>query len=261
MTRRRWLIVAAVTGAVLILAATLVLVWPWVRVYNNSAAPNQYYRALDSAPATGGRDVMTVAHNAGNKKATTKRALKYGADVVEIDVVRVRGNLAAGRAHALWFLAERLFRGQSLERAWDNASAAKIIKLDLKQNDQGLLNDLVGFLKEKQHDRPVWISTRDADAIKYLRPRLGSNVTLMFSVAFPDAESRVRSDPVLANAIGGISVFRGLVSPSLVSWAHQRRLLVVAWTVNDGDTLDHMLQMHVDVITTQNLAIIEALAT
>jgi hypothetical protein len=245
---------------VVVVIVGLVLVWPWVRVYNGSAPPKQFYRALPSAPATVGRRVLTVAHNAGNNARTTSRALKYGADVIEIDVVSVRGKLAAGRAHGFWFLAERVFRGPSLERAWDDASAAKVIKLDLQQNDKSLLDSVVAFLGEAQHHRPVMVSTRSAEAIKYLRPRVGSNVTLLFSVPFPHAEQQVRSDPALVHAIGGLSVFQGLVGSDLVSWAHQRKLLVIAWTVNDGERLDQLLHLHVDGITTQNLAIIEALA-
>jgi hypothetical protein len=239
----------------------IVLLWPWVTAYDGSAPPGQFFRALPSTLTTNGRQVLTVAHNAGNNGGTTRTALAFGAEVIEIDVVSVRGTLAAGRAHGAWFLAERVFRGETLAQAWNTAADARIIKLDLQQNDKPLLTSLVSFLGQSQHNRQVMISTRDADAIKYLRPRVGPNVTLLFSVPFPHAEDQLRSDGALASAIGGISVFQGLVSPSLVSWAHQRRLLVVAWTVkDDGDRLNQLLQMHVDGITTPNLAILQALS-
>ena len=257
MQRRRLVIAAAIT---IVVITAVVLAWPWVRIYTGSAPPDQFYRALPAPVATHGRQVFGVAHNAGNNAATTAAALRHGAEVIEIDVVLVNGRLAAGRAHGFWWLAERVFRGPTLDRAWHNAASAKIIKLDLQQNDRALLDALVTFLRKQQPVRPVMVSTRDADAIAYLRPRLGSNVTLLFSVPFPDALTRVQSDRALADAIGGISVYQGLVGTSLVSWAHERKLLVLAWTVQDGERLDQLLHMHVDGITTANLAILQALS-
>jgi hypothetical protein len=256
MQRRRLVIAAAITAVVII---AVVLAWPWVRIYTGSAPPDQFYSALPSPVSAQGRQVLGVAHNAGNNAATTAAALRHGADVIEIDVVLVKGTLAAGRAHGWWWLAERVFRGESLDRAWHNAAAAKIVKLDLQQNDKPLLDALVSFLRQ-QPGRPVMISTRDAAAITYLRPRVASNVTLLFSVPFPDALARVQTDRSLADSIGGISVFQGLVSANLVSWAHERKLVVLAWTVNDGKRLNELLHMDVDGITTANLAILQILS-
>jgi glycerophosphoryl diester phosphodiesterase len=61
-------------------------------------------------------------------------------------------------------------------------------------------------------------------------------------------------------AVGGISVFQGLVDTNLVRWAHERNLLVLAWTVNDSTHLSQQLQLGVDGITTANLAILQALS-
>ncbi|HEU5265684.1 MAG TPA: glycerophosphodiester phosphodiesterase [Jatrophihabitans sp.] len=256
MSKRRVLLIAAVIVTVVVAAG--VLAWPWVRIYTGAAPPDQFYRELSPPPATAGRDVLGVAHNAGNNAATTSRALDYGADVIEIDVITVHGKLAAGRAHHWRWLAERVFRGQSLADAWKHAAPAQIIKLDLQENDRGLLDALIDFLRPK--DRPVLVSTRDADAIEYLRPRLGPAVRLLFSVPFPDAVTRVRTDHALLAAIGGISVFHGLVSADLVTWAHQRGLVVLAWTVSDGDQLNDLLRDDVDGVTTPNLAILRALS-
>jgi len=258
MSRRR----AVLAITVIVVAAAVVvgvLVWPWVRLYTDAAPPDQFYAPL-SPPALSGRSVLAVAHNAGNNAATTAAALRYGAEVIEIDVVRVRGRLAAGRAHGWWWLAERVFRGETLASAWDHAAAAKIVKLDLQQNDRGLLDALISFLRRVPANRPVMVSTRDPGAIEYLRPRVAPAVTLLFSVPFPDAVTRVETDRALSAAIGGISVFQGLVTASLVTWAHQRKLLVIAWTVNDGTRLNQLQRLDIDGITTANLAMMRALA-
>jgi glycerophosphoryl diester phosphodiesterase len=248
-----------VTGVVVVLlAAALAVAWPNVRVYTGVARPRQFYEALDPALPPGHSAVLGVAHNAGNNPDTTAAALRHGADVIEIDVISARGRLVAGREHEWRWLAERVFRGPTLAEAWDDA-AAGIVKLDLQQNDRPLLDDLVTFLAPRSSSRQVMISTRDAAALLYLRPRL-PGVTLLFSTAFPGAVSRLRSDPALIDAIGGISAFEGLVDPALVAWAHQRGLLVLAWTVNDGERLRVIVGMGVDGVTTANLAVLQALA-
>jgi glycerophosphoryl diester phosphodiesterase len=78
-------------------------------------------------------------------------------------------------------------------------------------------------------------------------------------VAGPDAVHQVQSDPALQKAIGGVSVFQGLVDANLVTWVHRHSLLILAWTVNDGRRLNQLVRLGVDGITTANLAILRAL--
>ena len=226
-----------------------------------AAPPQQFSRGVSAPPGSAGRQVLGIAHNAGNNAGTTRAALDHGADVIEIDVTTSRGGaLVAGRTHGWRWLAERVFRGNTLAVAWNHAASARIIKLDLQQNDRDLLNALVDFLRGKA-DRPVMVSTRDPDAITYLRARLPPNVMLVFSVPFPEAETRVQSDTALSGAIGALSAFQGLITADLVSWAHQHNLLVLAWTINDTNRLDELLRLNIDGITTANLAILQALPT
>ncbi len=255
-SRRRWVVTGVV---VVVLVAALVVAWPSVRVYTGVAPPRQFYEALDPALPPGHSGVLGVAHNAGNNPGTTDAALRSGADVIEIDVISARGQPVAGREQGWRWLAERLFRGPTLAEAWDDAADAGIVKLDLQQNDRPLLDDVVAFVAPRSASRRVMISTRDAAALLYLRPRL-PDVTLLFSAAFPDAVERLRSDAALIGAIGGVSAFQGLVDPTLVTWAHQHGLLVLAWTVNDGERLQAIVGMGVDGVTTANLAVLRALA-
>lgn len=254
--KRRRLLVAAV-AVILVIGGFAAA--PWVRVYMGSAPPDQFYRPLTPAPVAPDRHVLLAAHNAGNNQLTANRALAYRADVIEIDVTMARGVLVAGRAHEVPWLAERVFRGSTLAQAWEFSDGAPIIKLDLQRNDRPLLSALASFLRANA-GRDVMVSTRDADAISYLRPRVPAAVRLLFTAAFPDAVRVVQSDPGLVEQIAGISVFHGLVSRSLVGWAHARGLLVMSWTVNDADRLNPLLDLGVDGITTANLAIIEALS-
>jgi len=240
-----------------------VLAGPHVRVYTGAAAPPQFTIPLDipfdAAVRANHPPVLGVAHNAGNNARTTAAALRHRADVIEIDVIEAGGRLVAGRVQPWPWLAERMFRGPTLEQAWEAAAAAPIVKLDLQENDQTLLDQLVDFLRAQPASRRVMVSTRDPNAIRFLRPRLPV-VDLLFSTAFPAAVHMIESDPSLAAAANGLSAFEGLVDIPLTKWAHSRGMIILAWTVNDATRLDQLLTLGVDGVTTQNLAVLDALA-
>jgi len=178
---------------------------------------------------------------------------------MEIDVISARGQLVAGRNQPWGWLARQVFRGPTLVQAWNGAAAAGIIKLDLMQADRGFLDDLVAFLAPRAGSRQVMISSRDSSALLYLHSRL-PDVTMLFSVAGPDAVHQLQSDSTLQRSIGGVSVFQGLVDANLVTWVHAHRLVILAWTVNDSDRFNELVRLGVDGITTDNLAILRVLS-
>jgi hypothetical protein len=255
--RLRW-VVAGVLMAALVVG--VILAWPHARVYTGVEPPPQFYQKVQLEPALD-RDykhVFGVAHNAGNNLGTLARALRYGAGGIEIDVISARGRLMAGRDQPLPRLHRLVVRGPTLAAAWDRADAADVIKLDLKQADRGFLNDLVAFVAPRAKSRRVMIASGDRSALLYLHSRL-PEVTMLFSIGWPDAVHQLQSDSGLQKAIGGVSVFQGLVDASLVAWLHQHKLLVVAWTVNDSQRFNELVRLGVDGITTANLAILRAL--
>ena len=237
----------------------VILAWPYAQRYTGAAPPDQFYKQVKLEPALDRdyRRVLGVAHNAGNNLGTLATALRYGADAIEIDVISARGRLVAGRNQPLPRLARRVFRGPTLAEAWDRAAAADVVKLDLQQSDREFLGDLVAFLTPREKSRRVMISSGDAGALQYLRSRL-PDVTMLLSVASPDAVHQLLSDPALQKAIGGASVFQGLVDANLVSWLHLHKLLILAWTVNYSQRFNELVRLHVDGITTANLAILKA---
>jgi glycerophosphoryl diester phosphodiesterase len=246
--------------ALVALVAAAIVAWPYVQLYTGAAPPAQFYQEVQPDPALAHDypGVLGVAHNAGNNLETLAKAERYGADAIEIDVISARGQLVAGRDQPWPWLARRVFRGPTLAQAWDRAAAADIVKLDLKQTDRGFLDDLIAFVAPRARSRRVMISSTDPGALLYLHRRL-PDVTLLFSVAGPDAVHQVQSDPALQKAIGGVSVFQGLVDANLVTWVHRHSLLILAWTVNDGRRLNQLVRLGVDGITTANLAILRAL--
>ncbi len=254
--------IAAVVLSMLVVAAIVVLiaVLPATRRYIGVAPPRQHSTALGPQSELAGHEVLGVAHNAGNSSRTARAALRHGADVIEIDVIRARGRLVAGRAHEWQWLADRLFHGPTLAQAWSYSSAAPVLKLDLQQTSPAVLDDLVRFLVPRVSGREVLVSSRDPQALAYLRARLPDGVGLLRSVPFADTAERLRSEPSSTSGLRGLTVFQGLVDASLVQWAHARGLLVLAWTVDDGGRAADLARLGVDGITTANLALLDALA-
>jgi hypothetical protein len=158
--RLRWVIAGAVVAALVVAA---ILAWPHAQRYTGAAPPAQFYQKVQLEP-TLDRDykhVLGVAHNAGNNLGTLAKALRYGADVIEFDVISARGRLVAGRNQPLPRLARQVFRGPTLAEGWDRAAAADVVKLDLKQADRGFLDDLVGFVAPRAKSRRVMIGSVD----------------------------------------------------------------------------------------------------
>jgi hypothetical protein len=137
---------------VVALIAGVVVAWPHARRYTGAAPPPQFYQQVQREPALAQdyRRVLGVAHGAGDDLGTLAMALRYGADVIEINVISARGQLMAGRDQPLPRLHRQLVRGPTLAEAWDHAAAAHIVKLDLKQADRGFLDDLAAFLAPRQ---------------------------------------------------------------------------------------------------------------
>ncbi len=240
--------------------AVVAVAWPLARRYSGAAPPRQFYETVRLDPALAGEypRVVGVAHNAGNNIGTLEAALRHRADVIEIDVISARGRLVAGRDQPWGWLARKVFRGPTLAEAFARASVTGTVKLDLKQTDLSFLNDLVAFVAPRTGSTEVMISSRDPSALRYLHDRL-PGVTMLFSVASPEAVGRLMSDRALQDIVGGASVFQDLVTAGLTEWAHQHGLPILAWTVNDGRRLNQLVRLGVDGITTANLAILRAL--
>jgi hypothetical protein len=232
--------------------------WSPVRRYVGLAEPAQYHRAIDAA-AVRGHGIFAVAHNAGDNPTTAARALRHGAAVVEIDVIWAGGTLVAGREQRpLPWLAEALFQGPTLTDIWNRTPTGTAVLLDLKETDRELLDALVGYLRPRLAQRDVMISSRDPAALRYVHARL-SGPDLLYTLAWPDDVARFERSPALVDLVDGVSGYEGLLDAGLVSRLRAHDLTVVAWPVNDGARLRALADAGVDGVTTDNLAVIDAL--
>lgn len=220
-------------------------------------APEQFYEAVDlgeNAEASGG--LLTIAHNAGDRQSTALTALDYGADVIEVDVILVGNRLYAAHDMPNERISSVTFRGPTLESIWSTAADHARIELDLKQYSSKFLNLLVSFLSERGGGAGVIISSRSPGAIATLHSQL-PDVTLVYSVSDATGLASLQSSEALISEIDGVSIRASLLDDETIGWLKDHGLLIYAWTVNDFASAERLVELGVDGIATDNLALIE----
>ncbi len=226
-------------------------------------APELFYRDLRGDLLEDYEDVFAVAHNAGDRLGATQAAIAYGADIIEIDVISVGGVLYAAHDEPGPILGTILtFNGPTLDLIWGEAMQTGIVKFDLKESTPAFIQLVISFVKQRTDNAAVQviISTRSQAALAALRPALPAAI-LLYSVGSFDALRAMRDNEQLLSLIDGVTIQAGLVNPDNVAWMKSLRLLIFAWTVNQLDVANELVQMGVNAITTDNFAIMELLGT
>jgi glycerophosphoryl diester phosphodiesterase len=225
------------------------------------ATPKQFYRpfgqAMDAAP----RPIMTVAHNAGDAAATARRAVRQGADVIEIDVLLWGGELRA--AHRLpETRASRLSwtvrPPDTLAAAWRAARSAPAIQLDVKDSSPEVVPLLIEFLAERRSEKQVIVSSPDRAALDRIAAAL-PEARLVLSIDNRCVLTSALSDPEALSSLWGVSVRARLLDAETIAWFQDQGLFVLAWTIDDLSGLERVLGLNVDAVATNNLAIVEYL--
>jgi hypothetical protein len=220
-------------------------------------APEQFYQALDlGESAEASNSLLTIAHNAGDRKSTTKAAIDYGADVIEVDVIAIGDQLYAAHDIPNEHISSVTFHGPTLASIWSAAADHARIELDLKEYSPRLLNLLVSFLDDRGGGEGVIISCRSPGAIATLRSAL-PDATLVYSVGDVASLASLQGSESLIDEIDGVSIRTSLLDKANVGWLKDQGLLVYAWTVNDFASAEWLVDLAVDGIATDNLALIE----
>ena len=97
--------------------------------YTAGRVPSQFAQRLDVDLADRYRDVTGVAHNAGDDLGAATEAVAYGVDAIEIDVRSAGGELFASHDAPIPFLEDLVFRGPSLQEAWQVAQLRDTVLL------------------------------------------------------------------------------------------------------------------------------------
>ncbi|MEO0249052.1 MAG: glycerophosphodiester phosphodiesterase [candidate division WOR-3 bacterium] len=221
--------------------------------------PVQFYKQLRADLMEDYQGVFGIAHNSGNKINTTIQALAYGADIIEIDVVLVQGQLHAAHWSPLRFIGDRLFRGPRLEEVWGSATQAEVIKLDLKRASREMINHLLAFLQGVRRLPAEIVVVSDRPEALALLSQHEPRVIRMLSISQKSVLRRVLDDEALSETIDGVSINHNLLTTSSVASLKEKGLIVFAWTINDTSRMNQLVEYGVDGIVTDNLAILQLL--
>jgi hypothetical protein len=160
---------AVIAGSLLILS--------WFIVYDESAErhlvgerPYQFYVPLQGDLLDDYAEVFGIAHNSGDDLRIAREALAYGADVIEIDVVSIEGQLYASHLPPVPFTARYTFRGPTLRDIWEIARQADAVLLDLKESSPRYTELVIAFLNEHP-DELVMVSSRDPAVLRQIEAR------------------------------------------------------------------------------------------
>ena len=203
------------------------------------------------------RDVLGVAHNAGDDLGATFEAAAHGVDAIEIDVTSVGGELHASHDAPVPLLDTLLFRGPHLEEAWNAARLRETVLLDLKESSSGYLDDVRRFLATRR-DRRLIIQTRDVASLRVLARTVPWAQRLQLVFDERDLERLHRHRELVAQ-IDGVSVRDRLLSPPEHAWLRSRGLKTFAWTINDEQRMNELVARGLDGLITDRLDIMALL--
>lgn len=221
--------------------------------------PPQFLGIDEDAVLANHTDIFGVGHNSGDTISTSIQAVLHGADVVEIDVVLSDGVLYAGHNAPNRIFGQTSFQGPRLRDAWVVSSAAGAVQLDLKISSQAYI-DLVGaFLSTRPAYTAIVLSSAYPDVLTALSERVPKAV-LLLSVGSSSRYEALKNEPETIAQIDGVSIREDLVTEESADWLHEQNLQIWAWAVNQPTRAAELAALGIDGLTTDNLAILDALA-
>jgi glycerophosphoryl diester phosphodiesterase len=203
--------------------------------------------------------VFVVGHNSGRSLAATANALLHGADLIEIDVRSLRGELVSAHSPIAVWGELNLFLGPTVEEVWRASSVADAIQLDLKESSPAFIELVAAFLRMHAGEFPVMLASYEASTLEQLAD-VSPDV-----VPFLTVSSRSRLTSLLDESattclpFGGVTVREELLDAASIASLHAAGLLVFAWTVNDHARAFELVELGVDAITTDDVQLMELL--
>lgn len=264
MDSRRIMKLICIAAAVAAVVGSLLIGWLLVEDrlaerYASRQRPKLVYDAFERDLLTGDRGTFVVAHNAGDSLAEAREALRHGADIVEIDVIPFGGRLYAGHSEPQGRIAARWFRGPLLRDVLEATADADAVQLDLKSSAGWYVDELVELLNDDDlADRLIMVSGRDPGTLAVLAER-APHALRALSIGEPHELAALRANPELANALDGVTIRETLLDAGVAAWMREHELFVNAWVVNDVRRANALIDLGVGAITTDNLALMQAL--
>ncbi len=195
---------------------------------------------------------LVIAHRAGNSLAGLHAANTLGVDVIECDVheyrdvLEVRHLKTAGPLPFLWdrwelasASAPRLGLAELLQANRHETT----FMLDLKGRRTSAASAVARLLQDNGHDRPVLVCGRYwplVDALAEL-----PFVRRVLSARNHGELARLRQRLASTGVTYGVSIHRSLLDKATVAELNEHVDLLMTWPINDIDSLDHMLELGV----------------
>ena len=244
-----WLIV---TASIVVIAGCLVFLWVLVfdpergSELTSGLRPIQFYRELDAELLEDYGEVFAVGHNSGDSIEATLTAIRYGADVIEVDVISLDGQLYAAHGAPIRWLGGTVFRGPPLAQVWIATAGAGAIKLDLKESTPAFHELVLDFLADRRGQRQVTVVSGEPDVLRLFAER-EPTVFRFLGAGDGDRLRAIDDDPEVAEIVDVISIRHTLIDEERAAWLEEHDLLTLAWTVNDlervGDHCENLWQL------------------
>jgi hypothetical protein len=248
----------AVIGGCLVVLGVLAFDPERGEAWTSGLRPVQYFRELEAELLDDYEGVFAVAHNSGDRVDATLEAIGYGADVIEVDVVSLDGQLYGAHGMPVPWIGGAVFRAPLLARIWIASAGAGAIKLDLKERSPAFQELVLQFLADRRGQRRVIVVSDDPGVLRRFAER-EPDVLRFLGIGSADRLRLLDGDPAFAALVDGVSIRQTLVDEERAAWLEERGLLTLAWTVNDLERVNELVRLGVDGITTDNLAIMQLL--
>jgi glycerophosphoryl diester phosphodiesterase len=238
------------------------------------------------------RGVPTLAPE--NTLAAFRKALELGVDMLEVDVQQTkdghlvvlhdksvdrttdgRGALRDFTLEELksldagnWFAAEfRDERIPTLKEVVDILDRETTLLLEVKHGSPyylGIEGELIEFIRQHRLEERVLIKSFDPDVVRRVRrlaPGLPVGISILFRIPFLSliVHRGIRFGDVLTEDVDFLHVHRIGVTQALIDDAHARGMKVVAWDVNDEQTMRKFIALGVDAIETDEPKLLKQL--
>jgi glycerophosphoryl diester phosphodiesterase len=132
--------------------------------------------------------------------------------------------------------------------------------LDLKDTSPDYVDLVARFLNSRSPGRDVIVGSRSVDVLHTLSGQAPEAI-LLLSVSDAGTFEDLQANTALQDAIDGVTIRESLLDVDMAYWLENQNLLIIAWTVNDIQRVNELVQLGVDGITTDNLALITLLGT
>lgn len=201
------------------------------------------------------QSVWAVAHNSGDNINAVLEGLLYGADMIEMDVVELDGELYSAHNPPIPLLGVRWFKGPPVKLVWAAAGQARSFMLDLKQTNPVFVTRVIDFINSKPTDRPIFVASRDPSVLRQVSQR-APHAFLLLSVPDRAGLDDLLSNHPLTNLVDGVTIRQNTIDEETAALLNDNDLMIFAWVVNDLVRVNELLVLGVDGITSDNLAIL-----